>query len=57
MGTGDLHIVWGLVAPLVNDGSPKSVGVPSPYAVWGGGGGGGGGSGPLIVKDRIWPQC
>ena len=40
MGTGDLHIVWGLVASLVDDGSPKSVGVPSPYAVWGGGGGG-----------------
>ena len=55
IGTGNLHIVWGLVAPLVDDGSPKSVGVPSPYAVWGGGGGGG--SGPLIVKDRSWPQC
>ena len=42
MRTGDLHIVCGLVAPLVDDGSPKSVGVPSPYAVSGGGGGGGG---------------
>ena len=43
IGTGNLHIVWGLVAPLVDDGLPKTVGVPSPYAVWGGGGGGGGG--------------
>ena len=52
IGTGNLHIVWGLVAPLLDDGSPKSVGVPSPYAVWGGGG-----SGQLTVKDRSWPQC
>ena len=50
IGTGNLHIVWGLVAPLVDDGLSKTVRVPSPYAVWGG-------SGPLIVKDRSWPQC
>ena len=40
IGTGNLHIVWRLVAPLVDDGLSKTVGVPSPYAVWGGGGGG-----------------
>ena len=40
IGTGNLHIVRGLVAPQVDDGLSKTVGVPSPYAVWGGGGGG-----------------